>query len=122
MGQIAELDAAPQTIEATLDYFIDTGVAPVTLVGDHGKSDVRTGGGNSDPHRVSLRNGRLDVAKFNLERNGFRFVDHHSQCPDFYSDEAIRSVYYPEVEALIQKESGARRVVIFDHTLRTDDR
>jgi hypothetical protein len=121
MGQIAELDTAPQTIEATLDYFIDTGATPVTLVGDYGKSDVRTGGGNSDPHRITLRNGRLDVAQFSIERDGFRFVEHHSQCPDFYRNGAIRSVYYPEMEELIKKESGASRVVIFDHTLRTDD-
>src|SRR5258706_793042 len=122
MGQIAELEAAPQSIEATLDYFIDTGAVPVTLVGDYGKSDLRTGGGNSDPHRVALRNGRLDVAKFSMARYGFRFIDHHSQCPDFYSGDEIRGVYYPEMEALIKKESGASRVVIFDHTLRTDDK
>ena len=33
----------------------------------------------------------------------------------------IRRVYYPEMEALIKSESGAKRVVVFDHTLRTAD-
>ena len=29
--------------------------------------------------------------------------------------------YYPEMEALVKAESGASRVVVFDHTLRTAD-
>ncbi len=33
----------------------------------------------------------------------------------------IRRVYYPEMERLVMAESGARRVVVFDHTLRTAD-
>ena len=33
----------------------------------------------------------------------------------------LKSVYYPEVEQLIKHESGAARVVIFDHTLRSGD-
>ena len=37
-------------------------------------------------------------------------------------DEAeIKRVYYPEIIELIKAESGAKRVVVFDHTLRTAD-
>ena len=51
MVQVAELDAAPETIEATLNYFVDTGARPVTLVGAPGGSDTRSGG-TPDPHRL----------------------------------------------------------------------
>ena len=37
----------------------------------------------------------------------------------FYDEDEIRRVYYPECEALIKQVSGAKRVVVFDHTLRT---
>jgi hypothetical protein len=40
---------------------------------------------------------------------------------DFWDEDEIRRVYYPEMEALVKQESGARRVVVFDHTLRTED-
>ena len=33
----------------------------------------------------------------------------------------MRRVYYPEMEALVKAESGAARVAVFDHTLRTAD-
>jgi hypothetical protein len=114
-------EAEPQAIEATLDYFADTGATPVTLVAAPGAVDRRTGGGASEPHRVSLRNGRLDIAEFRLEQNGFRFVRHDTRVGDFYDEDEIRRVYYPEMEALVKRESGAARVVVFDHTLRTAD-
>jgi hypothetical protein len=121
MVQLAELDADPTAIEATLNYFVDTKMMPVTLVGAPGESDKRVGGGDSEPHRVRMRNGRLDADRLVLERDGFRFVDHDTKVADFYDEDEIRRVYYPEMEALVKAESGASRVVVFDHTLRTAD-
>jgi hypothetical protein len=119
MAEIAELDSIPETLEATLNYFVDTAAMPVTVVAEPGGADRRTGGGRSEPHTVVLRNGRLDADRFQLERNGFRFVRHDTRVRDFYDEDEIRRVYYPEMEALVKAESGAARVVVFDHTLRT---
>ena len=121
MVQVAELNTVPETIEATLNYFVDTGAMPVSLVGAPGGTDTRTGGGGSDPRRVVLRNGRPYTDSFALDRNGFRFVRHDTKVRDFYDEDEIRRVYYPEMEALVKAESGAARVVVFDHTLRTPD-
>src|SRR6516225_9614992 len=121
MVQVAELGAVPETIEATLDYFLDTGAMPVSLVGAPGGTDTRVGGGQSDPHSVVLHNGRAYTDRFALERDGFRFVRHDTKVADFYDEDEIRRVYYPEMEALVKAESGASRVVVFDHTLRTPD-
>ncbi len=121
MVQLAELDIERQTLDATLDYFVDTKAMPVTLVGAPGQSDRRTGGGASEPHRVTIRNGRPHTADFALEKTGFRFVDHQTRVADFFDEDEIRRVYYPEMERLVKQESGANRVVVFDHTLRTAD-
>jgi hypothetical protein len=40
---------------------------------------------------------------------------------DFMDAGALKSIYYPEAEALIARVSGAARALIFDHTLRTGD-
>jgi hypothetical protein len=121
MVQLAELDTERETLDATLNYFTDTKATPVTLVGAPGESDKRLGGGESEQHRVTLRNGRLYAGDFALEQNGFRFVRHNTRVADFYDEDEIRRVYYPEMEALIKAEAGAKRVVVFDHTLRTAD-
>ena len=118
MAELAELDADR---EATLDYFIATDAMPVTLVAAPGGVDLRDGGGRADPRRVRIRNGRPEAAEFRLEKNGFRFVRHDTKVADFYAEAEIRRVYYPEMEALVKAESGASRVVVFDHTLRTAD-
>ena len=65
-----------------------------------------------------MRDGRQ--GKFSLDENGFTFVEHRTAVRDFLS-ENLPQVYSPEVAALIQKISGAGRVHVFDHTLRSGD-
>jgi len=113
-------DLAPDTIEATLNYIVDDGSKVFTIVASPGGSDTRSGG-TPDPRRVTIHNGRRSAEDFTLERNGFRFVPHDTKVADFYDEAEIKRVYYPEMEALIKAQSGARRVVVFDHTLRTAD-
>jgi hypothetical protein len=120
MVGIAEPEAAVASIEATVNYFLETGEQPFTATGEPGSLDVRTGGGQ-DPCAVMIRNGRLAPADFTLDRNGFRFVRHDTKVADFFEEAEIRATYYPEMEALVKAQSGASRVVVFDHTLRTAD-
>jgi hypothetical protein len=37
---------------------------------------------------------------------------------NFYDDEEVKKVYYPEAERLLERLTGASRVFIFDHTRR----
>jgi hypothetical protein len=120
MVQIAEQDTMPDTIEATVNYLLDTGEMPVTYVAVPGSADTRSSS-TLDPRRVTIRNGRPQADRFTLDRNGFRFVRHDTKVADFYDEDEVRRVYYPEMEALVKQESGASRVVVFDHTLRTAD-
>ena len=120
MAQTAELDVAPDTIEATLNYIIDDGSKVFTIVATPGGQDGRQGG-TPDPRRVVIHNGRPHAGDFALDRNGFRFVRHDTKVADFYDEAEIRRIYYPEMVALVKAESGAQRVVVFDHTLRTAD-
>jgi hypothetical protein len=45
-------------------------------------------------------------------------VEQHSAVRDFYDEDELRRVYYPEAERLVAQHTGATRVVIFDHTIR----
>src|SRR5216684_2211148 len=120
MVAVIEQDTIPETIEATVNYILDNGEKLFTQTGGAGSLDVRTGG-TQDPRRVVIRNARLAPEKFALDRDGFRFVRHDTKVADFYDEDEIRRIYYPEMEALVKAESGASRVVVFDHTLRTPD-
>lgn len=118
MVATAVQDAGPATIEATVNYLLDTGVMPSVYTGGPGSTVVRTAS-TSDPRRVVVHNGRLAADRFTLDREGFRFIRHDTKVADFYDEDEVRRVYYPEMEALVKAESGASRVVVFDHTLRT---
>lgn len=120
MSQTAEVRSAPDAIEATVNYLHNTGETPFTYTGGPGSTVVQSSG-QLDPRGVTIHNGRLERDRFELERDGFHFVDHPTRMKDFFDPEELRNVYYPEMEALIKAESGARRVVVFDHTLRTSD-
>ena len=119
MVQMAEVETAPETaIEATLNYIQDNGEKLFTYTGGPGSLDVRTGG-SPDPRQVVIRNGR--DRDFALDRDGFRFVRHDTKVGDFFDEEEVRGLYYREMVELVKQESGAVRVVVFDHTLRTAD-
>jgi hypothetical protein len=120
VAQLAEPQTQPQAVEATLNYIVDTGEKIFTETGGPGSTDVRAGG-TKDPHRVVIRNGRSRAKDFALDRDGFRFVRHDTKVADFFDADEVKRTYYAEMEALVKAESGAKRVVVFDHTLRTAD-
>jgi hypothetical protein len=120
MVAVLEQDTMPDQVEATLNYIADTGEKIFTQTGAPGDLDVRSGG-QQDPRRITITNGRPHAAKLGLEQDGFRFVRHDTKIRDFLDEDEVRRVYYPEMEALVKAESGASRVVVFDHTLRTAD-
>jgi hypothetical protein len=123
MSQTLERETAPEAIdriEATLNYIVNDGSKIFTVTANPGGTDVRSGG-TPDPRRMTVLNGRQTAKDFTLENNGFRFVRHDTQMKDFYDSDEIKRVYYPEMVELVKRESGAKRVVVFDHTLRTAD-
>jgi len=114
------LKAETGAVSAGLHYTVDTGVKPVNET--FGPNNIRRRvSGEHEVRLVTIRNGRPLAREFDLEVTGFEFVEHKTQVRDFFDAEELKRVYYPEVEALVKKVSGATRVVVFDHTLRSGD-
>jgi hypothetical protein len=109
------------SVEALLNYIVDTGEKPVSSSNAPGGPRMTTHTGVYQEHRVTIHNGRVSGEPFSLEREGFTLVDHETQVANFYDEEEVRSVYYPEIERLVKEMTGAVKVLIFDHTLRAAD-
>ena len=118
MVQLAQQQTQPQSVEATLNYALNDGEKIIVQPVGGGSTEMRSTG-TKDPHRVTIRNGR--VRDFTLDGDGLRLVHHDTKVADFFNEDEIRRVYYAEIETLIKAQSGAKRVVVFDHTLRTAD-
>jgi hypothetical protein len=71
-----------------------------------------------EPHRVAIRNARPIAPQLSLDRQGFLLRRHATKVADFYDDDEVRRIYYPEIERLVTEATGAAKVVIFDHTRR----
>ena len=109
--------AGPHDIEARLVYAVDTGEKLINQTMEPGNMDRKVTGTYQD-HAVHIRDGRPLRDSFDLDVHGFVFVDHPTAVPDFYVPENVSGIYYPEAEKLLRETTGAKRVHIFDHTLR----
>jgi len=77
---------------------------------------VRTG--ESEEHRVTIRDARLLIGQLSLDTEGFVLLRHESAVENFYDEDEIARVYYPECERVIREATGASRIVAFDHIVR----
>ena len=77
---------------------------------------VRTG--KSETHRVLIRDARPMIGGLSLDKEGFVLLHHQTAVTNFYDEEQIKAIYYPECERVMQKATGAVRVVAFDHIVR----
>ena len=77
---------------------------------------VRTG--KSEEHWVTIRDARPLIRQLSLDKEGFVPLHHQSAVKNFYDEDEIKSVYYPECERVIKEATGAARVVAFDHIVR----
>jgi hypothetical protein len=104
-------------VKAELNYLAPTKERPRTYTFDPPAGTLRSTIIN-DPHQVPIADARRLLADVTLDEEGFGLIRHTSAVGNFYDDEEVRRVYYPEAEAILKKLTGADRVHVFDHTVR----
>ncbi len=120
MSQAAELMQDFDYVEADLQYVVDNGEPSIRYI-DWPEEEHNARLPTYEKHRVRIYNGRTASEQFTLPTHGFTLVQHPTAVKDFYDEEEVLRVYYPETERLIAQQSGAKRVIVFDHTIRTAD-
>jgi hypothetical protein len=69
-------------------------------------------------HATTIHDLRPAASKFALDEVGFRLLAHRSAVKNFWDEEEIKRIYYPESIDLLKRVTGAAEVRVFDHTLR----
>jgi hypothetical protein len=67
---------------------------------------------------MAIHDARPVAGRLSLDGEGLAVVEHRSAVKDFYDENGLRRVYYPEAERLVAQVTGANRVLVFDHTIR----
>ena len=105
-------------VHGTFNYTSDTGVAPEIYFYDTpAGTPIRSPG--DDPHTMPIQDGWSHAANFSTDREGFALRDFASSFTAWDDDAAIHARFYDEVIAFVRAATGARRVMVFDHTIRT---
>jgi hypothetical protein len=105
------------TVHAVLNYLAPTAERPRSYAFDPPPNVPQTTAVNV-PVKVPVRDARPIASEIRLDWHGFALVEHRSAVRDFYDDDEVKRVYYPEVEHLLKRATGASRIFIFDHTTR----
>jgi hypothetical protein len=71
-----------------------------------------------EPHVMRIHDLRPIMSELSLDVQGFALVEQRSAVGDFWDDDEVRRVYYPEAAEVIKEATGADRVFIFDHLQR----
>jgi hypothetical protein len=102
----------PESVSADLLYLADRDADPSRAsAGWPGRPEAR---------RVTIGNGwRCET--LTLERNGFLALRSPSVVSDFYDENEVRNRFYPELQEFLAKATGASKVTVFAHDVRSSD-
>ncbi|MEJ0016908.1 MAG: CmcJ/NvfI family oxidoreductase [Acetobacteraceae bacterium] len=104
-------------IDAALNYLAPTADRPRNYTFDP-PAGVPRSNSTLETHTVAIHDARPLAGDITLDREGFAVLHHASAVRDFWDEDEVRRVYYPEVQRAIAEATGASKVYIFDHTLR----
>lgn len=114
------LNDLPQ-VEATLHYLIAMAERPVNYMYEPPAGIPRYNGAY-EARTLPIYNARSIAPDLSLDREGFALVTQSSAVQNFYDDQEVRQVYYPEAEQFLTQLTGAARVIVFDHNVRDRQR
>ncbi len=104
-------------VEAELNYLVPMNERPRNYTYDPPPGIPRSNTAH-EARLVPIHSVRPIESDISLDRQGFAVLHYQSAVRDFWNEDELRRVYYPEAERVIAEATGASRVFIFDHTLR----
>jgi hypothetical protein len=113
---VSNLESLP-FVEAKLNYLGQMTERPRYYAYEVGPEAARSNM-EYEPHTVRIHDMRPITSEIALDNQGFALVEQRSAVHDFWDDEEVRRVYYPEAERFLAEATGASRVFIFDHLQR----
>jgi hypothetical protein len=105
-------------VTGVLTYLVPNGKKPVSYQYDP-PPGIPVRSGQYEDRAVPVRNGRSLTRELSLDKHGFVITRHDTKVADLGDEAEVTSVYYAEMEQLVKDVTGADRVLVFDHTIRS---
>jgi len=121
---VPPLMAAARSAATRAQFYYQSDRVPTSLVRTGHVGTIRDGQGSDGeffgvdpiPMEMEVHDGRRQG--LTLDSNGFELVQHAWDHIDYYNNADVLNCYYPEVEALVCRQVGAKSCVAFDHNIR----
>lgn len=111
-----DTERLPQ-VTAQLSYIVPTADKPHSYMYEP-PPGVPKISASYEKHSTVIRSMRPIAGRISLDAEGFELLDHRSSVRNFFDEDEVRGTHYAEVERLVAAATGAKRVLVFDHTVR----
>ncbi|KAG0649979.1 Glutathione S-transferase 3 [Hyphodiscus hymeniophilus] len=108
----------PAQVRATFNYTKDVdGLTEIYFYECDAAKDVHEPG--DAPYEMAVTDGWNRVKSISVDKEGFSLHDFNTGYDKWEDDEGVRANFYPEVVDFLKSTTGAKRILVFDHTIRT---
>jgi len=104
-------------VRATLNYSVDNGIPPDYYFYEPDPG-VKLNPPGTDSQEVEIHDAWPNRHSISLDREGFELHEFDPSFLDFDDDAKVKQEFYEQVRAFVKAHTGAKRVEIFDHTIR----
>ena len=106
-----------QSVRSKMNYTVDNGTPPDYYFYEPDPS-VKLNPPGTDPHEVEIIDGWPQVDKFSLDQEGFALKPFPAKFTNYDDDAAVKAEFYAQIIEFVKLQTGAKRVEVFDHTIR----
>lgn len=110
--------ATDNAVRSNFNYTRDTGVQPEIYFYDTPAAATSRIPGD-DPQEMTITDGWHRGSSFSLDREGFALREFGYDFQAWEDDATIKRELYPQVTEFVRSQVRAKRVIIFDHTIRS---
>ena len=111
------LKTLQKAVSATMNYTVDNGRPAAYYFYEPDPNDELNPAG-TDAQEVKIWDAWPLRNDLSADREGFELQDFESSFQAFDDDAQIKHGFYPEVVDFVKRHTGAKRVEVFDHTIR----
>jgi hypothetical protein len=104
-------------VRADLHYFKPNGHKPYRYNYEQ-PANVALSNAEHEARTLAINDVRPLASQLSLDVQGAALLNQQTAVRNFYDDEEVKRVYYPESERFIAEATGAKRLFVFDHTRR----
>ena len=120
MPDAPEREAGSGTIQGKITFAVDTGEKPKTYP-EKPFDDPSQRTGKYEERTITLHDARPIADELSIDVQGYELTSFSSKTKDFYDEDELKRVFYPECIEIVKNYLGCDEVVVIDHTFRIED-